>query len=276
MRISSALISGAVAAVVMAGSASASVTPVVVYDSTSMYAAGSAYPGTGGGTVGHYTQAYWANSLIEVGGKIGLAGSAREAHSATVQMRTGGAASGAQAGNVTMSMNLYSLNSDGSVGTLFMTKTQTFATPASTGPSSNGWQWRPYFDVTFDLSGLGTLPEQFAYGVAFDGNQNTVANSLNISLWNYGANPGGFNNADWYGSNAYQWSVDGPQVKTGTDLMMGTWGRGYDGTGYTGNLWSGDYYNGLTPNVSFSTVPAPGAAALIGLAGVFGARRRKA
>jgi hypothetical protein len=279
MRISKTLMTGAVASVAVAGSAMASVTPVTVYDSTSMYQAGSSYPGVGGGTVGHYTQAYWAAQATEFGGKVGLAGTARQAHSATVQMRTGSNASGAQAGNVTMSLNFYSINNDGSVGSLLGSKTQTFATPASTGPSSNSWQWRPYFDCTFDLSSLGlTLPDQVYYGLAFDANQNSVANSLNFSLWNYGADPGGyvFNGYNYWYGDATPRLVDGPQVKTGTDLMMGLWGRYYDGgAGYTGNLWTSDYYYGMTPNISISAVPAPGAIALLGMAGLVG-RRRKA
>jgi len=263
MRTSSILISGAVAAVAVAGSAMAS---TVIYDSTSMYAAGTQHPTPGAGTVQHATQAYWASQATEYGGKVGFAGTARLAQSATVQFRSGGTTPGP--GDVTMSLNFYSLNGDGTVGGLLGSREQTFSIPGGDPSSPNFWQTRPWFDVTFDLSSLNlTLPDQVAYGVSFNANQNATSNSLNINMWNYGTNP------SWSAARL----VDGPQVKTGTELGAGTWGRRYNGGGgYVGTLITHEsiYAGQFTPAISISAVPAPGAIALLGMAGLVGRRRR--
>lgn len=266
MRVSSILVSTAVTAVLV--SSGESLASTIIYDSSSMYEWGTAHP-VSGGTVAHYTQAYAAWQVVEAGGKIGFAGSAREAASATVQMRTGPNGSPAVAGDFVMTLNFYAVNSDGTVGANIGARTQTFSAPAGSGTTPI--TQRPYFDCTFDLSGLGlVLPDEVYFGVAFDYNQNVTTQSLNISLWNYGANPGGFNPADWFGDPTVAF-LDGPQVKVGTDLLTGIWGRTSDGNTYGGSPW----YHGLTPNMTIAAVPAPGAFALLGLAGLTGKRRRR-
>ncbi len=251
----------AVAAVAVAGSANAA----VIYDSTWMYQAGTVSPtatsGWNNNIVSHASAAFWANQKSEAGGKVAFAGTDRYVQSATVQMRTGSSASGAVAGTISATLNFYSINSDGSIGNLLVTKTQSFATPASSGPSSVGYQWRPFFDITFNLDGLGSLPDQVYWGLAYDGNQNPVANSLNLGLWNYGTAPGfGPTDSDF----------DASVIKTGADLSGETWARS-SSTGATG-FW----YSGFTPTMQLSAVPTPGAIALLGAAGLVGGRRRKA
>jgi hypothetical protein len=262
----SILSAGAVVLAIVAGAADAS---TVVYNSTWVYAAGTEYPGPEGGIVRHPTLAYWARQATEHGGKVELAGSDRLAQSATVQMRSGG---GGIDGTVTMSLNFYSLIS-GSVGNLLGSKTQTFfipggdpdagpAIPPNPADSANFWVTRPWFEVTFDLSALNlTLPNQLAWGLEFDANQNEMANSLNINMWNYGTV------TNWTEPRL----VDGSQVKTGTDLG-GTWGRRYDGgAGYTGTLQTQEsiYTNTqFTPSIAITAVPEPSTycMALAGLA----------
>jgi len=156
-----------------------------------------------------------------------------------------------------MTLNFYSLNGDGTsgnpylVGDLLAGKTQTFFIPGGDPTSPNSWVTRPYFDLLFDLSALNlTLPDKLAYGLEFNANQNSTANSLNIGLWNYGTFPGySTTDADF----------DASVIKTGTDLVS-TWGRRYDGgAGYFGNLVTQEslYEGQFTPSIAITAVPEP-------------------
>ena len=250
---------GIAAAVTVAGSANAE----VIYDSSSMYQWGTVSPtatsGWNGNIVAHPTQAYQAQQVAEVGGKIGFAGTDRFAQSATVQMRTGPNGSPAIAGNVTLTLNFYSINVDGSIGSTLGSRTQTFASPAGSG--STNTTYRPYYDATFDLSSLSlTLPNQVYFGVALlTPGLDATTQSTNISLWNYGTAAGfGPTDSDY----------DGPSIKAGTDLSNSVWIRGMNGT------VSSPDYSGFTPNLTVNAVPAPGAIALLGIAG-FASRRRR-
>jgi hypothetical protein len=245
----------------------------VIYDSSSMYVAGSTHPVTSG-MVNHVTQAYAAQQVTEAGGLISFAGAARRAQSATVQMRTGPANGIATAGAIDLTLNFYAVQGDGTIGALLGSRTQNFLTPG--GVLGDTVTERPYFDCTFDLGGLGIdLPDQVYFGVALDYQQNDVAQSINLSLWNYGADPGGFNY--WYG-NGNETFIDGSQVKVGTDLITGTWGRYF----YGGDLYTLDgtdpIYTGLTPNITIEAsqgvVPGPSGLVAVALLGV-GCRRRR-
>ena len=256
---------GIAAAMSVAGSANAE----IIYDSSSMYQWGTVSPtatsGWNGNIVSHPTQAYQAQQAAEVGGKIGFAGTDRFAQSATVQMRTGPSGgdglygSPAIAGNVTLTLNFYSINGDGSIGSTLGSRTQTFASPAGSG--STNTTYRPYYDATFDLSSLSlTLPNQVYFGVALlTPGLDATTQSTNLSLWNYGTYPGfGPTDSDY----------DGPSIKAGTDLSNSVWLRAMDGT------VSSPSYSGFTPNLTVNAVPAPGAIALLGIAG-FASRRRR-
>jgi MYXO-CTERM domain-containing protein len=270
-----------VAAVAVAGSASAA----VIYDSMPT-GPGAINPSTGK-PYRTWSQPYVAWQVPEVGGKIGFSGSDRQLSSATVKMK--GSSPNGETGNFNLTFNVYSVAANGGVGDLLGTRTQTFFSPAGNS-SDPGYSNRPLFDCTFDLTSLNvTLPEQIYYGVAMDLNQGGVANSTNINLWNYGNRPANFVQAyanEWIGTtnnyyvdgaadlNSY---ANGTQVTVGTDLITGTWGRyWYQGTLYTYDASTGNvpFYTGMTPNVSISAVPAPGAIALLGVAGLAGRRRR--
>ena len=204
-----------------------------------------------------------AQQAAEVGGKIGFAGTDRFAQSATVQMRTGPNGSAAIAGNVTLTLNFYSINVDGTIGSTLGSRTQTFASPAGSG--STNTTYRPYYDATFDLSSLSlTLPNQVYFGVALlTPGLDATTQSTNISLWCYGTSPSSpFSTADS--------TFDGSVIKTGTDLSNSVWIRGMNGT------VSNPDYSGFTPNLTVNAVPAPGALALLGVAGLAGGRRRRA
>ena len=254
---------GIAAAVSVAGSASAA----IIYDSSSTYQWGTLSPtatsGWNGNIVQHPTQPYLAQQVAEVGGKIGFAGTDRFAQSATVQMRTGPNGSAAIAGNVTLTLNFYSINVDGSIGTTLGSRTQTFASPAGSG--STNTTYRPYYDATFDLSSLSlTLPNQVYFGVALlNPGLDATTQSTNISLWCYGTSPSSpFSTADS--------TFDGSVIKTGTDLSNSVWIRESNGTVFNPD------YSGFTPNLTVNAVPAPGALALLGVAGLAGGRRRRA
>jgi len=278
MRISKTLMTGAVAAVAVAGSAMAG----VIYDSMPT-GPGAINPATGT-PYRTWSQSFTASSVTEQGGKIKFAGSDRELSSATVKMKGTGVT-----GNFNMTFNVYSVAENGGVGTLLGTRTQSFASPAGNN-SDPGYSNRPLFDCTFDLSSLGiTLPEQIYYGVAIALNAGGPGDSTNLNLWNYGTRPANFLEAysgEWIGTTTNSYVdgaanlnsfANGTQVTVGTDLLTGTWGRYlYQGTVYTydGSTGNIPFWTGMTPNVSISAVPAPGAIAVLGLAGLAGRRRR--
>jgi len=279
---------GVAAAVAVAGSAMAG----VIYDSMP----------TGPGAINPLTgkpyrtlsQSFTGSStsFTEVGGKIQFAGAVRQLSSATVKMKgpsTGGT------GYFDMTFNVYSVAAGGGVGSLLGTRTQNFFSPAGDN-SDPGYSNRPLYDCTFDLSSLNvTLPEQIFYGVAVALNTGGVGANLGVgvNMWNYGTKPVNYDEAgpSWLGqtSNRYVDGAanensfpNGTQVTVGTDLMTGAWERTlFEGTVYTwdgrndGNQSWDPIYTGWTPNVSISAVPAPGAAALIGLAGLVASRRRR-
>ena len=183
----------------------------LVYDSSSAYAVGTLHPtatsGFNSNLVTHPTLAYAANSIIEAGGHIRLAGMERQGTSAVIQMRTGPNGSPAISNTMTFSLNFYSSLGGASIGS----RTATLVTPAGSGTTNA--TFRPFYDVTFDLTGL-TLQDEIFYGLSFNPQANVTAQSTNLSLWNYGTAPG-FPTTDS--------DYDGATIKVGTDLSNSYW-----------------------------------------------------
>lgn len=119
--------------------------------------------------------AYRANQIYEFGGQVGLAGTDRKARTASIRLRTGGAAEPATPGNVNFTLNFYS---DLGV-TSFASKAITFATPAGTADVP-----RPFFNVDFNLTDLNlVLPDTFYWGLSLDDPfADVTTSSINLAL----------------------------------------------------------------------------------------------
>ena len=271
MRTSSILISGAVAAVAVAGSAMASA--VTIYDSIS---------GAGGVGVldGSYLSlGFQATQTAEFGDRISFGGSARTLATATFTMvnwaryedyNVGGQyyGSGQWAGNGfnhSFTLNLYEAGTGGSRGNLITSVTETkFISYRPTGWSFNGYAQ----NISFDLSSLNVaLPESIVWGLAY-----------NTQTW--GSSPTGVNgpyNSLNMGLNDY---ANGGISVGSTDLDTVFWKTAtaawYSDGGAAGvNVFRQDSgWAGYNPMASFTAVPAPGAMALLGMAGLAARRRR--
>lgn len=117
-------------------------------------------------------------------------------------MRTGPNGSAAISDSLTFTLNFYNTLGGASIATRNVTVT----TPAGTGSTTQ--TQRPFFNITFDLAGL-VLEDDFYYGLSFNPSANVTAQSMNLSLWNYGTAPN-FPTTDS--------DYDGPTIKAGTDL----------------------------------------------------------
>jgi MYXO-CTERM domain-containing protein len=250
-------------------------------------------PGT---LAANYTsQPYQAQQVSEFGDRISFGGSARQLSSASVTMSMWGRyedwnvggqyyGTGAYAGagyTQSFTFNIYNAGTGSTPGSLIGSVTQDkyIQYRPTVWASANGIAQT----ISFDLSGLGiTLPESIVWGLAF----NTQT---------YGASPTGANgpynqlNVCYNQSSSYAPANGGVTVGS-TDLLTkfinaannvnGQYGSYYSpstvGTfsmAETGTTLSGKALN--APMASFSAVPAPGAAALIGLAGLVATRRRR-
>ena len=244
----------------------------------------------------NYTsQPYQAQQVSEFGDRVSFGGSARQLSSASVTMSMWGRyedwnvggqyyGTGAYAGagyTQSFTFNIYNAGTGSTPGSLIGSVTQDkyIQYRPTVWASANGIAQ----NITFDLSGLGiTLPESIVWGLAF----NTQT---------YGASPTGANgpynqlNVCYNQSSSYAPANGGVTVGS-TDLLTkfinaannvnGQYGSYYSpstvGTfsmAETGTTLSGKALN--APMASFSAVPAPGAAALIGLAGLVATRRRR-
>ena len=237
------------------------------------------------------SQPYQAQQVSEFGDRVGFGGSARQLSSASVTMsmwaryedwNSGGQyyGTGAYAGagyTQSFTFNIYNAGTGSTPGSLIGTVTQ-----------DKYIQYRPTVwasalgiaqTISFDLSGLGiTLPESIVWGLAF----NTQS---------YGYPPTGvvgpYNMLNVCFNQSSAWApADGGVTVGSTDLLTkfinstnpaqyGSLGTvGTFSLAETGTTGSGKALN--APMVSFSAVPAPGALALLGVAGLVGGRRRRA
>jgi hypothetical protein len=242
----------------------------------------------------NYTsQPYQAQQVSEFGDRISFGGSARQLSSASVTMsmwaryvdwQPGGQyyGTGAYAGagyTQSFTFNIYAAGTGSNPGALLGTVTQDkyIQYRPTVWASANGIAQT----ISFDLSGLGiTLPESIVWGLAF----NTET---------YGASPTGANgpynqlNVCYNQSSSYAPANGGVTVGS-TDLSTKFINATNNNSGQYGGLGTiGTFSTGLTgtssggtpygaPMVSFSAVPAPGALALLGVAGLAGGRRRRA
>jgi MYXO-CTERM domain-containing protein len=239
------------------------------------------------------SQPYQAQQVSEFGDRVGFAGSARQLSSASVTMsmwaryddwNLGGQyyGTGAYAGagyTQSFTFNIYNAGTGSTPGSLIGTVTQ----DKYIQYRPNGWASALGIaqTISFDLSGLGiTLPESIVWGLAFNTQTygasptgvNGPYNQLNVcynqsSAW-APANGGvtvGSNDTSTKFINAAN-DVNGQYGGLGT---IGIFSLGLTGTSSLGTSYG-------APMASFSAVPAPGALALLGVAGLAGGRRRRA
>ena len=138
-----------------------------------------------------------------------------------------------------------------------------FAATRSTYRSTNNYA----AGTMIDSSSIGTLSDTAASGSGFfygDGGYNLKMNGTSVST------PGQFKNASGY--VAFRFSSN---TTNGVD---GNWNYGwiaYTGQESTGGLTGWAYNTVADQGIMAGAVPAPGAAALIGLAGLVATRRRR-
>jgi hypothetical protein len=116
------------------------------------------------------------------------------------------------------------------------------------------------FSMTFTFSGSGSAPANFMGGVAFDF---TVTPGQLISV-----------TATYTGGNATTGTYNAAGAPTA--LFVGFWssgGQGIDSVTFTAG---GANTTFEITNIYYGLVPAPGAIALVGVAGLVGSRRRRA
>ena len=237
---------------------------------------------------------YQAQQVREFGDRVTFGGSARQLSSASVTMSMWaryedwnvggqyygtGANAGAYAGagyTQSFTFNIYNAGTGDTPGALIGTVTQDkYIQYRPTGWSLSGIAQ----NITFDLSGLGvTLPESIVWGLAF----NTQT---------YGVSPTGtngpYNQLNVCYNYSSTWSPPNGGVTVGstdplTKFINSAYAAPYGGLGTVGTFSlaaTGTASNGTSfgaPMVSFSAVPAPGALALLGVAGLVGGRRRRA
>ena len=240
----------------------------------------------------NYTsQPYQAQQVSEFGDRVTFAGSARQLTSATITMSMWGRyedwnvggqyyGTGAYAGTgytQSFTLKIYESGTGNLPGAVIASVTQDkfIQYRPTVWASANGIAQ----NITFDLSGLGvTLPESIVWGLAFN-------------TQNYGASPTGtngpYNQLNVCYNQSSSWApADGGVTVGSTDLstkfINSNLSSQYGGLGTvgtfslaaTGTTLSGKALN--APMASFTAVPAPGALALHGVAGLAGGRRRRA
>jgi hypothetical protein len=242
----------------------------------------------------NYTsQPYQAQQVSEFGDRVGFAGSARQLSSASITMsmwaryedwNTGGQyyGTGAYAGagyTQSFTFNIYNAGTGSTPGSLIGTVTQSkyIQYRPTVWASANGIAQT----ISFDLSGLNiTLPESIVWGLAFNtqtyGTSPTGANGpynqLNV-CYNQSSTYAPANGGVTLGTNDTSTKfINAANNASGQYGGLGTIGT--FSLGLTGTSSGGTPYG--APMVSFSAVPAPGALALLGVAGLAGGRRRRA
>lgn len=262
MRISKTLMTGALAAAAVAGSAMAS---TVIYSNIPSSLAGS-YPSIG----------FQATTTSELGSRVNFAGTARQLTNFTVTMVNWARYEDYQAGgqyydngqwagngfNQALTLNIYAAGTGNTPGALLHTITESkFIAYRPTGWSFNGFAQ----NISFDLSALNiTAPDSIVWGLAYNTQTRGYSpigtpgpyDSLNVGVGPTATTVGSQADASFFVNSPY-YNPNGPNGGNGFSLMQGSWAQ-----------------NSYQPMASFSAVPAPGAVALLAIAGFAGRRRR--
>ncbi|MBI1190532.1 MAG: hypothetical protein GC200_07630 [Tepidisphaera sp.] len=223
---------------------------------------------------------YQATSTAEFGDRVTLGGTARQLTSATVTMvdwaryedyNVGGQYydNGQWAGSGfyhNLTLNIYDGGTGNAPGALIASVTQnSFIAYRPTGWSRNGYAQ----NVTFDLSTLNVnLPESIVWSIAF----NTQTHGYNPigAAGPYNSLNLGLNDAPGGGITVGSTDLDKTFWNTSYGPFYADGGASGVGTFREDTTWTG--YN---PMIDIQAVPAPGAAAALGLAGLVGLRRRR-
>jgi hypothetical protein len=280
MRISKTLMTGAVAAVAVAGTASAVVTPVVIDNFTT---AGTLGPsGSGYNGAGTFSTSGWTTGGNYLGSRLlynnswgdGTVNSTMSGNGQWTAALTGGTSSDTQL------MAQYKLSS---VQDLTGKAIYIAGSGTASGGGAYSFQDIDYsegiYDDSYWIDGVYTGPmttvnaEQPGYGIGVvlytgaSSTANSWANRVSVQLNMYGSRslgnfsflatdfgPGDNGDFDFSQVNAIQVFQYTYNSLPGYGIAMGTWN-------YTAT--------------SFSIVPAPGALALLGVAGLVGGTRRR-
>ncbi|MBL9141082.1 MAG: hypothetical protein JNK53_04385 [Phycisphaerae bacterium] len=242
-------------------------------------------PGTLAGS--YPSLAYQATQSAQIGDRVTFGGTNRQLSTATFTMVTWASLSGTSnggpnqpgfanfAGNTSdnsgymhsFTLNIFEAGTGYQHGALLGSLTVDQFIPYR----PEGWSFNGYaFNMTFDLTSLGiNAPDSIVYGLA-----------TNTQSW--GANPTGDGNAPYNALNFGLNTAAGGGVTAGsTDLDSFFWQTATAGW-YTDGGANGvntfrldDNWTGYNPMARFEAVPAPGALALLGLAGLTRSRRRR-
>lgn len=226
------------------------------------------------GTLDHsyYSLGYQATQTSEFGSRIDFGGTARDLTSVTVTMVDWAKQEDYDPSEATtgfyhdFTFNIYAAGSGYSHGALLGSVTQTKFVPyRPTGWDRNGYA----FNMSFDLTGLSlTAPDSIVYGLAF--NTQSYGASPMGSAGAYNSLNFGVNDAAGGGVTVGSTDLDTVFLNTSTAGWYTDGGANGVGIFRMDTAWTG-----YAPMVEFSATPAPGAAALFGLAGMLGSRRRR-
>lgn len=241
-----------------------------IYNSIPGTLAGS-YPSVG----------FQATQTAEFGDRVTFGGSNRDLSSATFTMvnwaryedyNVGGQYydQGQWAGNGfthSFTLNLYEAGTGTSHGALIASVTANhFIEYRPTGWAFNGYAQ----NITFDLSSLGiVVPETVVWGLAY-------------STQTWGDNPLGVNGPYNSLNMGLNTAGDGGVTVGSTDLDTLFWDTSTagwyadGGAAGVGIFREDSAWTGYNPMARFEAIPAPGALAVMGLAGLLGSRRRRA
>jgi MYXO-CTERM domain-containing protein len=247
----------------LAGSATASVSTIYSNIPSTL---SNSYPSVG----------FQATTTSELGSRINFAGTARQLSGVSITMvnwaryedyNAGGQSygSGQWAGNGfthSFTLNIYAAGTGSTPGALLYTTTESkFIAYRPTGWATNGYAQ----NISFDLSAAGiTVPESIVWGLAYNTETrgyNPIGtagpyNSLNMGVGPTATTVGSQADSSFFVASPY-YNPTGANGGNGFSLMTESWAQ-----------------NSYQPMAEFTAVPAPGVAALLGMAGLAARRRR--